>query len=291
MPGGRFIAVGHDGLRLVSGDGNAWTRPPLGKEGETWRAVAVGDGVAAAVGAFGGSNIFTASRDGGATWTAGIKDAKYSKYLRGVTHGAGGFLALGGDPGSVGSSEPFVMTSRDGVTWSDPVAIGGKHILRRVAHGGGLSIAVGDRGRRALSKDGKVWTDVPNTKPIDTLVDIAFGKNVFVGVGLHGLRLSTTDGVTWSERQIGEEGEHLNSVLWTGDRFVAIGQGATWTSPDGTRWQRQPNTGAPQTTAYGDGVFIGLAWRGRILRSTDGVRWQGVHQADGHLEAVAFGKF
>ena len=76
------------------------------------------------------------------------------------------------------------------------------------------------------------WTGStpPDVKAIDTLVDLTFGGGVFVGVGLHGLRMSTRDGLAWGHRQVGEEGEHLNSVVWTGDRFVAVGAGATYES-------------------------------------------------------------
>lgn len=287
----RFVVVGHDGLRSTSADGTSWSTPTAGKEGETFRAVAVGGGRCVAGGVFGGRNLFAASNDGGATWKPSGNDAKYAHYVRGVAWTGEGFLAVGGDATSVGASHPFAMTSRDGVAWSEPRQIGGKHILRRVAAGAGLLVGVGDRGRRAVSKDGRSWTDAAGVKAIDTLVDVAFGDGVFVGVGLHGLRATTRDGLAWSAPQRGEEGEHLNSVLWTGDRFVAIGQGATWSSRDGERWERTPNVDAPETATFGDGVFVGVAWRGRILRSTDGVRWQQTCKADRHIEAVGFGEF
>lgn len=60
-----------------------------------------------------------------------MHDAKYSRHLRRACFGKGFFLALGGDPGSVGSSKPFVMTSEDGLTWKEPLEISDKEILRR----------------------------------------------------------------------------------------------------------------------------------------------------------------
>jgi hypothetical protein len=120
-------------------------------------------------------------------------------------------------------------------------------------------------------------------------VDVAFGGGVFVGVGLHGLRMSTRDGLKWSPRQVGEEGEHLNSVVWTGKRFVAVGAGATYESADGEAWTRKPNKNAPLTVAYGGGVFVGANWKGRLLRSTDAVEWVQVFKSERHVEAIAFG--
>jgi photosystem II stability/assembly factor-like uncharacterized protein len=273
---------------MVSADGKEWTHPQTGKEGETYRAVSFGNGHFVAVGSFGGANLIGSTMDG-VEWKTATRDAKYVSYLRGLGFGKGFFLGLGGDPGSVGDSKPFVMTSDDGQTWSDLTPIAGKNMLRRVCFGNDLFVAVGDRGRRAASKDGKEWIDSPNVKAIDTLIDVTFGRGVFVGVGLHGLRMSSEDGVKWSERLAGEEGEHINSVLWTGDRFVAVGQGATYVSPDGLKWDRISNTNAPLTAVYGHGQFIGCNWRGRILQSVDAVTWKDIFRAEHHIEALAFG--
>ena len=284
-----FLAVGHNGLRLTSPDGKAWSEPTLGKEGESYRCAAGGNGCLATIGSYGGSNIFAATRNG-TTWKTSIQDAQYRTYIRGLGFGNGQFLALGGDPGAVGVARPFVFTSRDGEKWDGPFDIPGKFMVRRVAFGNKLFVAVGDRGRRAASPDGRAWTDAPEVKAIDTLVDVAYGNGVFVGVGLHGLRMLTADGVKWRERQTGDEGEHLNSVVWAGDRFVAVGVGATFTSPDGVKWERTANVDAPVTVAYGAGVFVGPRWKGRVMHSTDAVKWEEVRKVDHHIEAVAFGE-
>ncbi len=284
----RFVAVGHRGLRIASADGETWANLQTGKEGEVYRAACFGNGGFAAVGSFGGANIVASTRDG-VLWQTGSRDAKYVNYLRGLGFGKGLFLGLGGDPGAVGDSKPFVMTSADGLVWSELTPISGKNMLRRVCFGNERFVAVGDRGRRAASLDGLAWTDAPDVKAIDTLIDVTFGRGLFVGVGLHGLRMSSDDGVKWSERLVGEEGEHINSVLWTGDRFVAVGQGATYVSPDGRHWDRLPNTNAPLVAVYGVGQFIGSNWRGRLLHSTDAVTWKEAFQAEYHIEALAFG--
>jgi hypothetical protein len=283
-----FVAVGHQGQRIISVDGSEWKDRQLGKEGEVYRAVCCGNGRCVAVGSYGGSNIFASTVDG-AVWKTSQKDAHYSQYIRGLGFGNGFFLGLGGDPGSVGDSKPFVVTSPDGVAWTDSTQISGKNILRRVAFGAGRFVGVGDRGRRATSTDGRTWQDAPDVKAIDTLVDIAYGKGLFVGVGLNGLRMTSEDGLKWSNRQIGEEGEHLNSIVLAGEQLVAVGMGATFVSSDGIHWKRSPNKDAPLTVAHGGGTFVGLNWRGRILRSTDAIEWQQVYKSEYHFEAVAFG--
>lgn len=283
-----FVAVGLDGLRLSSTDGKTWTPAQLGREGESYRAAAFGTGLCVAVGSFGGDNILANTSDG-KTWKTGKHEAKYVKYIRGLTFGNGQFLALGGDPGSVGLSKPFVMFSKDGLQWSEPLDIPGKHMLRRAVWGNGLFVAVGDRGRRAASKDGKEWSEAPEAKAIDTCTDVCFGNGVFVGVGLHGLRMRSTDGLKWTARQTGEEGEHLNSVVFAGGKFVAVGAGATYTSVDGEKWDRVANENAPQVAAHGANGFVGAAWKGRLFASADGVKWAETHKAERHVLAVAWG--
>ena len=283
-----FLAVGHQGQRVVSQDGKEWRNLQLGKEGETYRAAAAGNGVLVAVGNFGGANVLATTRDG-AKWEVASRDGQYKNFVRGLAFGSGAFLAIGGDPGSVGSSSPFILRSADGTTWGEYQFISGKHILRRIAWGSDRWVGVGDRGRRSMSKDGKEWADAADLKATDTLVDVAFGAGRFVGVGLHGLRSVTEDGLKWTHRFPGEEGEHLNSILWTGDRFVAVGQGATYSSPDGLEWTRKENKDAPLAAAFGGGVFVGTNYKGKILRSTDALEWTQVYKAEYHFEAVVWG--
>lgn len=289
MAGARFVAVGHHGLRMSSADGNAWSDVQTSKEGEVFRAASYGSGRFVAVGTFGGTGIFSTSSHG-AAWEPGSTSAKPVYALRGLGFGREQFLGLGGDPGAVGDSRPFIATTTDGLVWSQPEPVTGKEILRRVAWGNDRFVAVGDRGRRAASSDGRTWTDATGVKAIDTLIDVAFGKGLFVGVGLHGLRMSSVNGIGWSERLVGEEGEHINSVIWTGERFVAVGQGATYFSPDGSAWQRLPNHNAPLIAVFGQGTFVGAAWRGRILTSTDAIEWRESFKGEHHVEALAFGE-
>ena len=163
QPVAGFVAVGHNGQLISSLDGRTWDHVQTGKEGEVFRAVAFGSGTYVAVGNYGGNNIMAASRDGHA-WTVAPKNARYVTFMRGILFGDGKFLAIGGDPGAVGDSKPFVLTSPDGVAWSDYVQIAGKNILRRVAFGNGRYVGVGDRGRRATSKDGLAWDDVKEVR-------------------------------------------------------------------------------------------------------------------------------
>jgi len=291
-----FLAVGQEGQRVVSENGTDWKNLTIGKEGEYYRAATYGNGKYVAVGTYGGNNILSSSPDG-IVWKSTFKDGKYKYTLRGVGFAQGQFLAMGGEPVTVGAASSFVMTSTDGDTWTEPFFIAGKFMIRRFAFGNNLWVGVGDRGRRAASPDGKDWKDAPQAKAIDTLVDVAFGNGVFVGVGLHGLRMASKDGLNWFSQVRGEEGIHLNSVVPTGKQFVAAGMGATsgapgltYFSPDGYAWTSKPNDDAPQTMCFGKGLFVGVNWRGRILTSPDALKWTQVYKSEHNFEAIAFGE-
>ncbi|MFT5130547.1 MAG: hypothetical protein ACI8W8_004178 [Rhodothermales bacterium] len=282
MPG-QFLTAGENGTCMLSSDGISWKKVRSGKPGEVFSCSSVGGGRGVTSARFGGKNSFTASNDGN-TWTDSEYNAKYSQYVRGLFYHKDQFYAVGGD------GKCFVMTSPDGVTWSAPQPFSGKHMLRRFAVGGGKVVGVGDYGRRAISSDGLTWEDTPDARPVDTCIDVAFGNGVFAGGGLHGLRMSSRDGLRWEHRQIGEEGEHINAMLWDGQRFAGIGLGASYFSTDGIHWDRHPNTNAPTRAVFGHGIFVGSRYRGRLLHSSDGIIWREQTKVPTNMGTLSFGQ-
>ncbi|HET6249127.1 MAG TPA: hypothetical protein VFE47_15645 [Tepidisphaeraceae bacterium] len=290
ISGPLFVAVGEDGVRAFSSDGKQWTHSKTGKDGEVLLTACFGGGRCVVGGRFGGSNHFFATGDGLA-WEASENDAKYAIFVRNIVYYRDQFLAFIGDSGD----KPYILPSADGVHWgekrlvADNKASHANSLLRRFAIGNDLLVGVGDFGRKCVSRDGIEWKNAPDIKAVDSLIDIAFGNGVFAGGGMHGLRMRSTDGLTWTDRQVGEEGEHINSMLWDGKQFVGVGQGATYTSADAVKWERVPNTNAPTVAAFGGGVYVGSLWQGRLLRSVDAVHWDEVTRLPQHVLALAFG--
>jgi hypothetical protein len=242
------------------------------------------------VGSYGITNFFARSLDG-VTWQKHSKRAPGVYHLlSGVMFGNDQFVAYGGD----GTSDPagnILHHSKDGAAWSEVVQPKNRRLLRRATFGNGLFVGVGEFGRRSVSKDGVAWQDAPEAKdPLkETLINVACGKGIFVGVGIHSLRMTTQDGITWENRQSGDEGEHLNSVVWTGDRFVATGPTVTYFSPDGVAWERESVKQGPLTMTYGNGRFVGARGKGRILLSEDAVHWTEVFKAEHFVEGLSYG--
>ncbi len=284
-----FLAAGDQGARAFTADGVTWKNLVKEEQPGIFRTSCFGNGRCVVCGGRGGQNLFAMTKNG-VSWETSTHDAEYSKYVRVVFFYNGEFYALGGRNAG-GDTKPFVMTSEDGLKWGGSKQIGGRELLRRVAFGEDRIVAVGDYGRKSVSTNGREWDNAEDVKAVDTLIDVAYGKGMFVGGGLHGLRMASEDGRNWAYREHGEEGEHINTMIFDGRKFVGIGLGATYFSEDGKAWERQPNTNPPLVATFGHGFFGGAMWRGVFLGSADGVTWKPLSHADGqHIETIAAGE-
>jgi hypothetical protein len=286
ISGPLFIAVGEDGIRCFSRDGRAWTNLKTGRDGEVFDTAAFGKGTCIIGARFGGSYTSACTRDG-VEWKSSTYDAKYTNYIRTIVFFNDRFLGIG---------VTFIKPSADGLQWEAERKLPERRFLfginptfHRFAIGNGLLVGVGDFGCSAATKNGFDWDTTPDPKAPNTLIDVAFGNGVFVGSGMHGLRMRSADGLNWTDRVVGEEGEHINSMIWDGKQFVGVGQGATYISPDGLKWERIPNENAPTAATFGNGVYVGSLWEGRLMRSVDGIKWEQVTKLQNHVVCLQFG--
>jgi len=280
-----FIAYGQQGLRMVSADGQTWSEPILEKKNYYFKGCEFAAGKFVAFASFGRKILFFVSENG-QDWKQ-LSETEVDGRLYDIAYGNGWFLVVGGDMDGRWSA---VVRSRDAMKWEGPIKFDKEPLLLRVAHGNDRFVAVGVKGRVAVSEDGNSWKNAEALPDLDTFIDVAYGNGVYVGSGLHGLRMTSQDGLTWEHRQTGREGEHINSLIWTGEQFVGVGLGATYFSSNGIQWERTANQDAPESCTYGDGVFVGSAWKGRILTSRDGVTWNEVLRAPEHVNGITFGK-
>jgi hypothetical protein len=288
LSGPLFAAAGEDGMRCFSRDGRVWSNLQLGKDGQIFASVAFGNGRCIISAHFGGANVTAATTDG-LTWQTASYDAKYANYIDALCFFKGRFLGMGGK---------FFMSSEDGLKWGPMSQFPDKKAqfgidpkLHRFAIGGDLLVGIADYGNTVATQDGTHWTFSPMAKPSNALIDVAFGNGVFVAGGMHGLRMRSTDGLTWTDRAAGEEGEHINFINFDGKQFVGVGQGATYISPDGIKWDRIPNQNAPTIAAFGNGTYVGGLWPGKLLVSSDGIVWKEVTELTQSVACLAFGEF
>ena len=102
------------------------------------------------------------------------------------------------------------------------------------------------------------------------LYDVAFGDGLFVAVG-NNATVTSPDGINWTLRN----GNGSYRVIYANNQFVAVGNGgAIFTLTNGTNWSYR-NSGvsyALYDVAYGNGMFEVAGYNG-IINSTNGVNW------------------
>lgn len=295
LTGPVFLATGDKGMRVFSSDGKTWTNLQTDRDGVLLKNACFLNGRFLAAGQYGGERVAFATGDGAKWDFLKLEGQTYATRLEAVFVAQGRFHAVMHQDGE----KHEAATSSDGVKWTpkkaivkDAKAMRHDAHLRRAAEGDGRLVLIGDYGARLSRKvDAEFFEAVPKPLAKDTLIDIAFGNGVFVGGGLHGLRMRSKDGLEWTDRTVGEEGEHINTMIFDGKQFVGIGQGATYRSPDGVQWKRTPNTNAPTIATYGNGVYVGALWPGKLFRSTDAIRWEQVHELPHHVLALTHGEF
>jgi len=288
-----FLACGEHGLRIFSRDGRTWTNLATDREGTLLRYACFFAGRCYVGGQYGGDWLTFDSPDGVNWASTKLATKPYAERLELLfasdTHVCG-IISTDGEP-------PHLIQTTDNQSWSSRralvddwrVMVRDAH-LRRVAFGNERVVFTGDYGARLSAKSlDEKFQAVPKASAKDTFIDIAYGNGYFVGGGLHGLRMRSPDGLEWTDRIVGEEGEHINSMLFDGRQFVGIGQGATYRSRDGREWERTPNKNAPTVAAFGDGIYVGSLWPGKLLRSDDGIQWNPILDLPHHVLSIAWG--
>jgi hypothetical protein len=291
---GLYVAVGVAAIGSPTGDSYIATSP----DGITWteranpqnvdlygvifaggQFVAVGEVTTASPSQ--GSYILT-SPDG-ATWTQ--RSNPGNQRLRAIAYGeptasptAGIYVAVG-DNASSGDS--LILTSPDGITWTERANPVIALELQGVCWTGELFVAVGQAALASptegayviTSADGITWTTRTNPENVNLTSVASNGRGLVVAVGDYNSASqnayiigSSDGGITWEELEHQSQGAstQLNGIVWNGSIFVAVGN---WngsnsdafiaTSADGLVWSEKPN---PKQSS-----LSGVCWNGNAF--------------------------
>ena len=166
------------------------------------------------------------------------------------------YMILGNTLGGY-NNEPgddVVLTSPDGLSWTQTVIDTNNSGMRGIAWSGSEYVVVGSS--IATSSDGKTWSEPGNLGY--TLNDVSYGNSEFVAVGNKlsgpsGVIQTSTDGKTWVTRT-SPTPDYIEGVVWdsTAMLFVAVTSGMDCAV-------------GSATGCSGDGIFI--------ITSPDGVNW------------------
>jgi hypothetical protein len=214
-------------------------------------------------------------------------------------------------PGIIGVGYGGIrIVTRDlGETWSNRASfavdgVDDENLLRAVVYGKGLWIAAG--WKLVISSDGGVtWTDhgmisklAAPRPPCNIIEGLAFKDDTFYGACPQGANIGTvfksTDGLAWTKAgEIGNTGGHLY-MNYRGNKFYAYGDtktsfvsddAVTWTQLAGVDQAGYCNDAIKSRAECGDtswfqGVFLQPQWKAKILRSTDGTKYQQTYLDD-----------
>ena len=160
-----YIGVGNDSsnklLILTSSDASTWTQQAAGEYSGYLLGSTYGNGRYIAVGYDTGNNGIIYSSTNGVTWNQVNIGTYASSYIYSVVwNGSNQFVAVGYT--SSPSTEDLILTSPDGITWTQQAINQGYLQLNSVVYNSGQYVAVGANGSNTdvilTSPDGVIWT-------------------------------------------------------------------------------------------------------------------------------------
>jgi hypothetical protein len=257
---GRYVAVGSEGVVLISTNAIDWSvrkleLPVVG----ALLSIAYGNGMFVAVGA--------------GTWTS--SDAtnwvqQNPMYWNKIIFTNSMFLAVG--------NAGAIATSTSGSNWVFKSS-GTTVPLNDITWANGLYVVAGGyytNSALLTSSDATTWSN--RTFTSDELYGVAYGSGRFVAIGddfypSSFVSLTSVDGVNWM-RSASNTPAYSYGIAFRNGTFVLAGDGL-WSSPDGVVWTNRyaefPNS-FYSVTACPD-LFVALGNAGSIVTSVDGTNW------------------
>lgn len=177
-----------------------------------------------------------------------------------------------GDRWMAVSESKLIFTSPDGVDWQS--APYGTYGITAVARIGDAFLAPTSSSKTLLSMNGGAnWFLRDN--PAAAARVFAGNGSLVVGIGndATGTKVvTTTDGFTWTATETVPSALADGALVWTGDRFVAVGQDKIAWSINGSTWTITTWTGQwlHDVTGQPGGPLLAVGDQGQIARSTDG---------------------
>jgi hypothetical protein len=202
-----------------------------------------------------------------------------------ITYGAGKFVAVG--------NSGTVLTSDDGITWTEQPRLAERPTLSCVVFGNAVFVALDQLGTSYTSPDGRVWTKGSSTGLDSSGPMIAFGNGLFLAKSAGNLFATSTDGRLWTPRTTGVTLAGW-SIAFDGTQFlVATGSRTYLTTTDAITWT--PRIFPTGSTVYrfvaGSNRIVAELSNGLIAQSTDGITWATPSLSQAYNVGEANGKF
>jgi hypothetical protein len=180
-----------------------------------------------------------------------------------------------------------VLTSWDGVTWTNVGDLPDFELDPKLAFGMGMFVAAGKKDGVATSQicyspDGRSWSTANFPAGVPQIRDVASSASGFVALGDSGAVLNSPDGINWSFSTVSGNPNfaHLthNGSVWmaVSTKVASANDETVWTSINGISWSQQGDLGFDVHDLAGKaGKLYASGWYGGIKSSADnGVSWQ-----------------
>ena len=276
-----FLAVGDGGHVLTSAAGDIWFEQQVASSsGASFDFRAVGDGGAAGIVATGSTTnnqngqslpVVFYSPDG-QTWSERPLPDSAQGTGQGVARSPSLFVVVGGGySNSSNGYQTLILTSLDGLVWTDHSNAVQGVWFKSVVWKGNKFLAVDGSNKGYTSADGVTW-DSAVAGTLGGLSAATYdGVSKVVAVGSATASAINGSGGVITEHPSGTP-VTLVSVAYTGSGYLAVGgSGTIMTSADGNTWARSPaSQGVDQSGGQGNG-FLGVAWSGTQFVAVGGV--------------------
>lgn len=270
---GIWVAVGFDGLILRSTTGTDWQEVSSGSTADLMGvAYAVNQDRCLAVGQY--ATVVDSGLDGEWPFTSCRSDLDYYHAVVCGQDSSGDDLFAMVRANSIFGDSGCVMTSADGIVWTEVTPQNSDIDMFDITYGGGEFVAIGTVS--AVSADGYDWE--PGLPNQNGLRAIAYGEGKYVAVGPYNYSEYSEDGLIWTEGDYCD----ANAVAYGTGVFVAVGDGngnsEIQVSEDGIEWNSRSTGDYPQLNgvAYGAGYFVAVGDDGVAYYSTDSLNWQAI---------------
>ena len=285
------VVIGDAGIIESSANLQQWNNHTSGTLNNLSDLVSTGNLLVAV-----GSNGEILTSQNGRSWAS--RSSGVATDLTAVTWTGSTLVAVGGNqiPTPDGLSQTgsggIILTSPDGITWTNQTPEGSLGLIRDVTWTGSQLIAVGSSGLILTSVDGSSWTTQNSgtdrwlnaVSSNNDLIVIAGGDH-FNQEGHGGTILTSSDGSNWTSTTGLDEDIDLVSITWTGTFFTAVGgivnntsenASKVLTSSDGTNWDTSNpgiNSIVQDVHWTGSRLFAVSNTNSILLTSIDGSSW------------------